>query len=185
MEEKTRFTLDELRTMEADSTEWGYRVWRAFHDEKLVPIGFSGAAPRWSGFWSQGDGASFTGRCTSTHVPGFVKTVLGAEALLPLEAQCALEGSSLESELVNGVSIELYQCTHQYAHENTVGIQITPWGELECVDEFLQKHSDELLKYLRGLMREFYNALEEEYEYVTSEEYLRELAEANDWEIVE
>lgn len=144
---------------------------------------------QFSGFWSQGDGASFTGRIDGVEF----WTAHGSppEYVLVVEA--------IKDGFVAPIYIE--RRSGHYSHENTVGIECdgpwqfddqefgdgifkgVPWGEVS--DEFDALFPDFLgwvEETCRDYMRDIYNELEQEYEYLTSAEAFIEHCEANDIE---
>ena len=77
--------------------------------EKLESFGFTDIDIAYSGFWSQGDGASFTGKC---EVVKFIKATKQSKYYAKLLYQ-AKKGNL-------DMSGESYRFTHHYSHENTV-----------------------------------------------------------------
>lgn len=202
-EEKTTFTFDEsddhakdrVRQEQAESMgsyDWAESVVEDFR-EKAKAAGFDVEKEYWSGFWSQGDGASFTGR--------FYFRCADAEGLLDKEysdrwvvikAGAILSGFpppelTIEGRITQG---------GRYCHEYTMGCELDMlWGFPESensheiteqLDEFCQdfplsRLEETVSEAARDLARDFYESLEKEYEYQLSDENLSELAAANEW----
>ena len=127
----------------------------------------------YSGFWSQGDGASFTGTLDSDWL---------IENLLPDNLK----------ELVRYVGCHFTRKTHMYVHENTVSSDLRNviWADHIEDNERLSVHMSEkhmrdiedcIEEYRRDICHEIYSLLEEQYEYTYSEENIRELIEINDY----
>jgi len=157
-------------------------------------LGFDIDTVYWSGFWSQGDGASWTGRidivkwCTNQMAENPEYRILRAMA---------------EGEL-----IEPYTHVSQsgrYYHQYTMGVDSIDVirddedkydGELEplfvgntCLEllaavggeDALTALEKDILESARDYAVTIYHNLEKEYEYMSSEEAFAETAEANDW----
>lgn len=89
--------------------------------EDLMTLGLDNVEISFSGFWSQGDGASFTARVND--IPAFIKTIGIEEEILPkvLEA----------FEEVYEMSI--VRIDSRYVHENTVRFEIEEMDDTELV----------------------------------------------------
>lgn len=89
--------------------------------EDLMTLGLDNVEISFSGFWSQGDGASFTARVND--IPTFIKTIGIEEEILPkvLEA----------FEEVYEMSI--VRIDSRYVHENTVRFEIEEMDDTELV----------------------------------------------------
>lgn len=133
--------------------------------ELLETIGFSNIKIYYSGFWSQGDGASFTGQYT--YKKGFLKAVKSEWQDTQLHAILDQLQAVQKDDNYSLVS-DIYHHGY-YVHENT-----------------MYDNEDSLLIYVwRDLAKWMYRHLEKEYEYLTSFEAFRETAEANEWEFTE
>lgn len=157
----------------ADATEVGAR------------LGFVIDDIRFSGFWSQGDGASFTGSWAAEDVK-----VGEAKKMYPMDEELhaiaaeieriateALADARLEDDVVgeNVPSLSIRRRSGNYVHEHTV--------DIDCIES--DEHGEELADVTRDFMRWIYARLEEEYEWLTGEEQLIEHAEINDMEFDE
>lgn len=89
--------------------------------EDLMTLGLDNVEISFSGFWSQGDGASFTARVND--IPAFIKIIGIEEEILPkvLEA----------FEEVYEMSI--VRIDSRYVHENTVRFEIEEMDDTELV----------------------------------------------------
>lgn len=128
---------------------------------ELADYGFTSVEIECSGFWSQGDGASFT---------GFLNSV---KDFLVKNRKHAL---AKKIKNLDEVSMHVTRHNHQYSHERTVGV---------CLNDILDSDdSTELEKYLDAWVEDYsldmYKRLQEEYEYETSDERIIENMEAND-----
>lgn len=114
-----------------------------------------------SGFWSQGDGASFTGRI-------FIKDYL--EATKQKSKYRSLWKYLEEYE----PNIDIGQSGH-YSHENTMYFNDHSFYEgTEKQQEQLYKIMEEIEDTFREEARQLYRELEQEYEYLTSDECIKE-----------
>lgn len=180
-----------------------YDWWDSIYEMKTSEgeeRGFDIRDIRFSGFWSQGDGACWTGYI---HLDEVLKWADKQETNPFTPHQMNLLRAATENNTVyNPVKVQSEgRYCHQYTTELQHGIETyagdTPMrlgffeGILESVfmEEYFEPHREEIEKVVLGLARDYageiYKALEEEYEYLTSEEYFREQAEANDWKFDE
>lgn len=163
----------------------------------LAQIGFENASINFSGFWSQGDGASFTARVDVAKLVAFLvsppqgsKTIAGEpEDFRPwLVKQCG--GVSSYPSLARLLRVldagelraSVDRTSHHYSHENTCRLTVEgPRRRAPKVERlvFALEEAAERLRY--DLCRAIYRSLGEEYDNATSDESLGDLADANDW----
>ena len=145
--------------------------------EKLEKFGFSEVKISFTGFWSQGDGASFTGSCDMVK---FIRSTKQAGHYSKLLRQ--VKKGNLE---MRG---ESHRFTHYYRHENTVR------GEIEFLyrdDTNLNlinlenELRDCLTEFIRKESKKIYRELESAYESNTSRESAIELIHANEYTFLE
>lgn len=173
-------------------------------DPEVAAKGFDIDEIYYSGFSSQGDGASWKGRVDLkkyvTHFMTAPEDAVKREVLLAM-----LEND----DMTNYIQLDT---SGRYCHSNTMyvkhGIE-TYFGPgttidakhikenmffganvadlLEAIggDDTLEAFCEEMLTAARELADEIYAALEKEYDYQHSEECVAELAAANDWEFDE
>ncbi len=138
---------------------------------------------QYSGFWSQGDGASFTG--TYKFLPGCCEKIRQefgkdetlwtiADSLSALHCRLRLDsGGWLEGKIT--------QNDNHYVHSGTMGAV--------CFDKDSEEMDERTCDEFRDLMREFadwiYKGLEAEYDYRMSDEAADEAMESNDYEFDE
>lgn len=158
--------------------------------EKLEALGFSDPVISYSGFWSQGDGASFT--CLQVPLPSLDPDVIKAWDQLVGAAE--LIGEHITEDIQDLAFGSVIRTNHQYSHENTVSVD-WEWNDPPYInynpDEGIQPFVDELklavgdyfdglAETVRDLCRDIYSALESEYEYLTSDEAVVESLESNE-----
>lgn len=120
---------------------------------------------RYSGFYSQGDGASFKGivNFSNCNIGQFEKCFPTDEAMLELAKRWEKVAAQLQE-----VELKLGFIGHRYCHENTMTVDAW-YAEDEQwlkVDEL----EDEVISILRGFAKQLYKQLEDEYNYALAYE---------------
>lgn len=136
----------------------------------------------WSGFWSQGDGACFTG--SYSYAKGAVKALkadYGGDWIKePL--RIAAELQRIQKKYFYKLRSKITQ-RNNYYHEVTMNFEI--WHD----DDQYRAIDDNDEEYLKDALRDFarwiYSYLEKEYEYQSSEEAVSEMCAANNYEFDE
>ncbi len=178
---KDTFTFDELQGRAQDKAlSWfaeaesqdAYWSEDVIENAKLdAPAGFRVEEVLYSGFWSQGDGASWKGRVD-------LEKYCEANSLIeimPLIDQDAIENTASVTQ------------SGRYVHDNTMQVEVYSHpGYAEGVasdevDRIASDLQDVLLSEVRDYAKEIYRKLEEAYNYYTGPEALKESAEANGW----
>lgn len=132
----------------------------------------------WSGFWSQGDGASFEGAYAySNGALHSVRNYAPQDATLHaivrrLQKVQARNFYRLEADITQ---------SGRYVHEMTMRFDVSRTDDRPVSDD----DEEELSDCLRDFARWIYRALETEYEYQSSDEVTDELLEANGYEFDE
>lgn len=157
--------------------------------EKLEDLGFSDPVIKFSGFGSQGDGASFT----STHVPLPSIDPAVIEAWTMLTRAAVLIGTPVTEGIDYLAYGAVIRVSHSYVHENSVSLD-RDWNDPpfmfytppEGLDPFVQalrgavdNYFDALEGTIKRLCREIYADLCDEHTYQTSDERLAEYLDAN------
>lgn len=144
-------------------------------------IGIYNLEWRWRGFWSQGDGAHFTGRYY--YERGWRKTLLDLEG--PFETRDEFLAIAERLQDVQRRNFYSIHCdiTHRgfYQHELCARVDVSSSLERDVSD----KDDSEVVECMRDIMRLFYRTLEKEYEFITSEESALEYIESNGIEFCE
>lgn len=150
--------------------EFVYDDW----EEKLGALGWTGVEIEFTGFYSQGDGASFTG--TLDLVEYIKKTKIARSNLALLKA---IYAGSIES------SVALKRTrAYNYVHERSVylddaaalGWGITPKASAQF-DALMETLKAEVIEQCRAI----YHDLEAESEAISSDEAITDMAEANEY----
>lgn len=162
-------------TADNDNDGWGGFLIEEWRDEILPALGFEDAEISYSGFYSQGDGASFV--CS-------VDIVKYCEAfkvpLRPMVAKLISDGKIDVSVWISPNGLR-----NLYSHENTVLVEydiqgLSPdtwpllWAHIEAVCQTVQANA-------RLTMRKLYKALEDAYDYEMGEGNVGRILEDNDY----
>lgn len=144
----------------------------------------------YSGFWSQGDGASFTGVIDEAWLLAFVRA--HADSYPLLAAHLGDENDERKAEIYEA-TVERHLCGGHYVHENTCHVVLDvrcfpnefTEDETKGIDDEVKRLADDLDEIRYDLCREIYRDLEQGYEYLTSDEAIRETIEENEYEFDE
>lgn len=179
--------MERYRDINVNHDWWDctYDYWKS----RLERMGVDVEDISFSGFWSQGDGASFTGRIqTAKYLKRFMRIHGMRERYRAIY--------TLADHLDMWVTIT--RSSSRYSHENTVTaeaqINDPHWIDedtedlrealvLELYNEAMLYWRDfdkEVEETLRGYMHTIYRDLEKEYDYLTSDEAVAEAIEANE-----
>lgn len=132
----------------------------------LGKLGFSNIDIQFSGFCSQGDGASFTG---TFQVPKTVKElnerIRAFKQDAPKDKLYNFSSLRFSRDEKESETLEVYRISRHYSHENTVSVD-----------------HDDLKEFVRSFSGGLYESLKSEYDYLTSREAIEETIDANDYE---
>lgn len=189
--EKTIYKYDELPTeaARANARDWcreaglNYEWWDAVYDDAktiLAAIGFSDVDICFSGFGSQGDGASFTGcyglaagwrAALLEYCPQESSVFAVAEALGEMQAQ-------YDGRLVANIERDRHGYV-RYCREGTMAASLRDEGG---DSEISQADEAEFLELARRLARWIYRILENDWEHLTSDECVAGVIADNEYE---
>lgn len=167
---------DEYRNIGMQYTWWDCAINDVKEIGKLMGIDIDSVY--FSGFWSQGDGACFTGEYE--YKKGSVKAV---KEYAPLDEELHKIAEYLVSIQKRHFYSLYTRVSHsgRYNHEYCTHFDITDHRGVEVPDD-----TEEALKdALRDYMRWIYKRLESEYEYLTSDAAIDESIEVNQYEFLE
>lgn len=148
----------------------------------LEMYGFSDVKVYYSGFWSQGDGASFTGRYR--YKAGGLKAV-----------KAEFTGTWFKDvieylDLLDGINKKCFysllyriDSNSRYCHSNTM--QVNSLEDYRDGYRDLSKYEDDITEYVRGIADEFYYLLEKSYTSQFTNEAVIESLECNEYEFYE
>ena len=123
--------LEKHRYTNVEHEWWEFTVEQL--KEELVALGFENTGVNFSGFWSQGDGASFTGDWDSEKILT-VKELKEKGIGLPdwaKELKRVLKGN-LKDIKAKQAYFSIKRTSHRHAHENTVSIFNAEIGRASC-----------------------------------------------------
>jgi hypothetical protein len=158
--------------------EWWQFTKEDFHAQ-LDILGFYDVESYFSGFWSQGDGASFTGKFSYPENEKEIETILKnlidnynyKDDKLDY-AKNILRNAMIEKK--KDIDDDYYPCELEiysrsnYCHSNTM--------------QLLNNDNDCFLENCRWLADEYYKTLDDEYYYLVSDEAITETLIINDYE---
>ncbi len=130
----------------------------------------------WSGFWSQGDGASFEG--SYAHAKGAARAI---RAHAPKDDELHHIADALQAVQRRNIW-QLHSTIRQrgrYCHEHTMAIEVerdSPTWQPPTDDA-----EDAVTEAMRDLARWLYRQLRAEYEHLTSDAAIDETLAANEW----
>jgi hypothetical protein len=146
--------------------------------EKLDAIGFEKAKIAFSGFCSQGDGASFDATINLEKIIKHLDNKKFNRLLSLVKPNVYMLGMHIESN----------SYSYHYCHEHTKRVEMS----LDLDDRRYRRLSnlcDELLEAVEelrlDLSHDIYSELGKEYEYLTSEKAIKESIEANEYTFLE
>lgn len=176
--------VDTFRTINVDFEWWDctYEDFSKRMEEKYIRIDDIS----FSGFYSQGDGASFEGTTTNDMMAKFME-VHYLDKQYPATYFFAKEGE---------VAAYSRRNSSRYSHEHSVDVRVddvtgNPYSEEDCVrweiydtmqslyETEVHDFEEEVAEIYRGYMKDLYYQLREEYEYLTSDEAVWESIVAN------
>ena len=182
--------IEKHREINTGYDDWWDCVYDHFKED-MEKVGIEVDDISFSGFWSQGDGASFTGYMRSK--PFFEHHKL-AESY-PWIAKLI--------EMGGDFTLRIERTSHHYVHENTVSVELTftdmfhhilpndgvraevieQWDyQLGAEYEGIAQAATDII---RDYCRDLYRRLREEYDYLTSDEAVWDAIVANDLDVIE
>jgi hypothetical protein len=164
--------LENLSNINVDDSYW-YESIIEDRMTELAKIGFETAVITFSGFSSQGDGASF--KCTVNLEKWLDARPHNKLAFPAIYAECKDTGNYHMSITKSG----------RYEHEMTMGIESRYYGDSVKAGTELSTLEAGILDDARDEARDIYKELEREYDHCTSEEAIIETIKANDYDFTE
>lgn len=139
----------------------------------LEEMGFSNPKIAYSGFWSQGDGASFT--CDNwQYKKGMFANIKQNYPTWSSLHLIAKELQSLSKKTGYSLEFSVYRTNHRYCHENTV----------ECgfgYNEYDEKIQDYVGDVVKKLCKTLYDSIEKSYYDATSDEAIEDFYTSNEY----
>jgi len=171
-EEAKVVALEHYRDINVDH-QWWEPINEGIVEEFAEQYGIRVDDIRFSGFWSQGDGASFTGSITDP--------VLLMKAYKVCNRFRSIYACAKRDEII----INVERLTSRYVHENTVCVDIE-YEDEECSSRADCNEFEAFVEEkIKELCREIYVKLEKYYEELTSDEDVEEGIVINEIEFLE
>lgn len=152
---------------EREGEYWSGEYTTAEFKKKLEALGFEDVDTQYSGFYSQGDGASFTSSSFD------IRKVMKAIGIANLYKSFY---SIVKTQDIQG---RVYRMPCNYSHEYTIKVDFPDYyGYSKQEGDVIEALTD----YVRGLSKDFYSSLEAEYDYARGEENARQYLEEDETE---
>lgn len=160
--------IEHFRNINVDGDFW-YECAIDDRKEILKSLGFYEIEINFSGFWSQGDGASFTAKFSipeskielAERIRKTKKDFPNVD--LSLFAQIDFFGSEIDCG-----NFDVYRICHRYSHENSIS-----------------SDSESMKEFARDFSQDTYKTLESNYEFLTEDTQVIETIRANEYEFDE
>lgn len=140
------------------------------YKDGLKAKGFENAEIRYSGFGSQGDGASFTCDCNLDKLNNAYKLGLKSSIVIAISEYCLIDITTNSS---------------RYCHEKTMTYDVYPERRAFMLHKKANEAAEQILEIARSEARQIYKSLESEYDYQNSDEAIIEYCKANNVEFLE
>lgn len=192
--------LDELRDINIEYSDWHEPIIEDFESD-MNENGLSDIEVSYSGFYSQGDGASFTGNVFDSGI--FMKKCLDLkdDEWLDMgdEEKPEDEVSRLRADLLDlgfdsrekitpdNFSISIIRESSRYSHEYTISGNVVIEDVPESIedefplDEYAAKLEEMVTKWARATSKDLYRKLEKYYDELRSDEEVKETIIQNDY----
>lgn len=154
--------------------------------DRLQEIGFEDAEIAYSGFYHQGEGASFT---SDINVPKVISSMIYCNEINPERA--LLYDKLLKLDEIKAIELifMVYHTSHHYSHEMTVAVDSDsefylnecPMAYVYFYDKF-EELRDDIQEYMRSICQSIFFDLRNSYEYIQSEEHISENIRINEYE---
>jgi len=192
--------LDELRDINVEYSDWHEPIIEDF-ESHLKEFGVGDVEVSYSGFYSQGDGASFIGDVFDTKT--FMSKALGLKDTEWLdmedEEKPEDEGSRLRADLLDigfdtrekltpdNFYIKIERTSDRYSHENTIEGRVSIEDIPESIEDEIPSQTieseieDKVTNWARSESKDLYSNLENYYDELRSDEIVEETIAQNDY----
>lgn len=157
-----------------------YDWWCYVYDDvksALEVIGFSDTDISFSGFWSQGDGARFTGNYE--YAKGGVKNLVSYAPNEKVFIDAAKQLQARQRKYFYKISGKVERISDFYCHENTIrfSVDYSSGSTLQAVSDIEQQ----ITEIVRTVSKYIYTKLKKEHDYLMSDDAIIERIEYNDY----
>jgi hypothetical protein len=192
--------LDEMRDINTEYQGWHEPIIEDF-EERMKELGVDGVEVSYSGFYSQGDGASFTGDVFDTKT--FMSKALGLKDTewidMGEEEKPEDEGSRLRADLLDigfdtrekltpdNFVIKVERLSSRYSHENTIEGKVYIEDIPESIEDEIPSQTiedeieEKVTNWARSESKDLYRNLERYYDELRSDESVEETIIENDY----
>lgn len=198
--EAKKNALDEMRDINTEYQGWHEPIIEDF-EERMKELGVDGVEVSYSGFYSQGDGASFTGDVFDTKT--FMSKALGLKDTewidMGEEEKPEDEGSRLRADLLDigfdtrekltpdNFVIKVERLSNRYSHENTIEGKVYIEDIPESIEDEISSQTiedeieEKVTNWARSESKDLYRNLERYYDELRSDESVEETIIENDY----
>lgn len=181
-EELKELVLEKNRDINVDNNYWFEGTLESWK-ERLMEYGFIEPDIRFSGFWAQGDGASFTSKAVylDLYLKAFRPTAYS-------DRQIKLFLDLIRNYDVVEFSVERRDNRHVHEYTTTVWCDDYLYNFNRCprlqllLSNFIEDLRVHMQDKIEELNRKIYKDLNAEYDYLESDEAVMETLEANEYE---
>jgi hypothetical protein len=184
-EELKELVLEKNRDINVDNNYWfddGIEAWK----ERLREYGFIEPDIQFSGFWSQGDGASFTSK--AVYLDLYLKA-FGRDLYFDKQIKLFLDLIESYDVVEFGVERRDYRYVHEYTTKVYYDEYLYQFNRCPRLQRFLSNFITDLCTHMQDkieeLNRKIYKDLNAEYDYLESDEAVMETLEVNEYEFTE
>ena len=190
--DKARQWLRDANT-DGEWYEWLFETWT----DALAQIGFADAKIAFSGFWCQGDGASFTATIDIAKLADFLATEIEPRDCIDGQPEdfrpwivhkCDGKPTNAKYRRLAGLGDYLDEhaverTSHHYSHKYTCAtrLSVCDYDRAGKIDGLLRQCREDAEKLRLDLCEAIYSDLDKEYEDQTGDEAIAEFAAGNDY----
>lgn len=184
---------DRVRQWYAETLDYDW--WELVYDqfiEEMAEYGIDIATKdiHFSGFWSQGDGAAFSTQMGSSDIVKYLKAHKLTKKYWALYCNLVKENIDLGlaiKESPRGYYMFLsYQGFENYHDLNAYSDYLQEnYKAYDKINQQASDLADDILEYCQDRATDLYKRLEEEYDYLVSDESIKDSCKANGWRFTE
>lgn len=159
--------LEKYHAINVENDDW-YQPVYSYWQEELKLVGFIEANVSFTGFWNQGDGASFT-------------AMVDLEAYLKAHKLGRCYRAALVAAKAGEVSIKIYRKDYLAVPDHSIAIATEYLGSSQKVQDQIDELATKILNHAREFSKQIYENLMQDYDYLTSAEAIWDTLTCNDY----